>query len=266
MKDVQFYRDQDLPFFELKLCDSSRLAYKKHAHEEYSLGLVENGSSSFWYAGRMLAVGPQSVVMIPAGMIHACNPQANKQWRYKMLFLDAGWVNRFFAAKGWRAVGYPVIKDMSDTQALGVMDNMVESLTGPAGPLEKEASIVSLLEQVTNTVSPVFPGCQARELSKLAVIKDYLHANFLQKITLAALEQVSGLNRFTIIRAFKEEFTIPPHTYQTLLRVNYAKRQLRQNRQVTEVAYEAGFYDQSHFIKVFKSHTGVTPELYQKLR
>ncbi|QDR82230.1 AraC family transcriptional regulator [Sporomusa termitida] len=266
MTEVQFYRDSDLPFFELKLCDSSRLAYKKHAHEEYSLGIVDAGRSTLWCGGRLLAVGPQSVVLIPAGVIHACNPQAENQWRYKMLFLDAGWVNQFFAATGRPAAGCPAVKAMTDKQALAVIGNMVASLTGPSGPLAKEASIISLLEQAANAVSPVLPGRRTKELSKLAVIRDYLHAHFRQKITLAALEQVSGLNRFTMLRAFKEEFAVPPHTYQTLLRINYAKRQLRQNKPVTEIAYAAGFYDQSHFIKVFKGHTGVTPEKYQRLR
>lgn len=265
MKDVQFYRDADLPFFELKLCDSSRLAYKKHAHEEYSLGLVEHGSSTFWCAGRLLTVGPRSVVLIPAGMVHACNPQADKPWRYKMLFLDVVWVNRFFAARGRRAGDGPVVKVMSDRQALSVMDKLVASLINPSGPLEKEASIVALLEQATDAASPALPGGRLEALPRLTVIKDYLHAHFAQKITLAALEQVSGCNRFAIIRAFKEEFAVPPHTYQTLLRINYAKKQLRQNKPMAEIAYEAGFYDQSHFIRVFKSHTGVTPEKYQKL-
>jgi len=79
------------------------------------------------------------------------------------------------------------------------------------------------------------------------------------------LERVSGINKFHLIRLFKDEFGIPPHMYQTLLRINYAKRQLRKQKQITEVALEAGFYDQSHFHKVFKSHTGITPEKYEKI-
>lgn len=39
MPEVQFYREEKLPF-EMKVCDTiSDLSYKKHSHEEYSLGL-----------------------------------------------------------------------------------------------------------------------------------------------------------------------------------------------------------------------------------
>jgi AraC-like DNA-binding protein len=33
---------------------------------------------------------------------------------------------------------------------------------------------------------------------------------------------------------------------------------------LTDVAYNAGFYDQSHFCRVFKSYTGMTPNQYKK--
>lgn len=37
-----------------------------------------------------------------------------------------------------------------------------------------------------------------------------------------------------------------------------------ENNSLTSVAYEAGFYDQAHFCRVFKSFTGFTPNQYKK--
>lgn len=37
-----------------------------------------------------------------------------------------------------------------------------------------------------------------------------------------------------------------------------------ENNALTSVAYEAGFYDQAHFCRVFKSYTGITPNQYKK--
>lgn len=36
------------------------------------------------------------------------------------------------------------------------------------------------------------------------------------------------------------------------------------NMSLTAVAYNAGFYDQAHFCRVFKSYTGMTPNYYKK--
>lgn len=266
MAGVRFYRDADLPFFELKLCDASYLCYKKHSHEEYSLGIVEHGKSSFWCEGKITEVNPKTAVLIPPGLIHSCNPDRQGRWQYKMFFIEAGWMQRFFANKGMSALNRPVVSGVTTLSAHNALNTLIEPLLQQASPLEKEAGVMAFFEQVVESMEPVRDCPKVIELPKLKVIKEYLHNNYLKKITLDELESISGLNKFAIIRSFKEEFNIPPHTYQTMLRINYAKKLLRQKRQIAEVACEAGFYDQSHFHKIFKSHTGVTPEKYQRLK
>ncbi len=263
MTGVQFYRDVDLPFFELKICDANRLCYKKHSHEEYSLGVIDAGNSSFWYAGKTIGVDPQTIILIPPGLVHSCNPQPQAQWKYKMLFIEVGWMQRFLETRGIPAFCQPVVSNRVKANSCRSLDRMLASLTYPASPLEKEAGVMAFFEQAMQGMGKVGKAIKAKERPKLTVIKQYIHANYQRKITLEELEQVSGLNKFTIIRSFNEEFNIPPHLYQTLLRINSAKKMLRQHRQIIEVAYETGFYDQSHFHKVFKGHTGVTPEKYQ---
>ena len=36
------------------------------------------------------------------------------------------------------------------------------------------------------------------------------------------------------------------------------------NESLTEIAYEAGFYDQAHFCRIFKSYSGITPKQYRQ--
>jgi len=80
---VQFYRDKDLPF-EIKLSDTiSDLSYKKHSHEEYSLGVVNKGESSFWCEGEVTQIYQKTLVFIPHNIVHACNPNSDKPWNTK---------------------------------------------------------------------------------------------------------------------------------------------------------------------------------------
>jgi AraC-like DNA-binding protein len=37
-------------------------------------------------------------------------------------------------------------------------------------------------------------------------------------------------------------------------------------RSLTDIAIEAGFYDQAHFCRVFKNFSGLTPKQYQQQR
>jgi AraC-like DNA-binding protein len=57
---------------------------------------------------------------------------------------------------------------------------------------------------------------------------------------------------------------LPPHAYQTQLRLARAKTLLAQGCEVGSVASETGFFDQSHFTQQFKRHYWVTPGNYSK--
>jgi len=265
MNGVRFYRDMDLPYFELKECDTSQLSYKKHAHEEYSLGIVDKGKSSFWYEGKYEEVSPKTIVFIPPNLVHSCNPQQADHWKYKMLFINTSWIDGFINSKERPVFNYPIVKANSDDEIFNLTNKMIENLTRNVNPLEKEGSIIAIFEKMASHFNQIKNKSYKEELPKLKIVKEYLHSKFFEKITLDQLELISGINKFHIIRLFKEEFNIPPHTYQTLLRINYAKKQLRKQRSIAEVALEAGFYDQSHFNKVFKSHMGITPDRYEKL-
>jgi AraC-like DNA-binding protein len=265
MNGVQFYRDVDLPYFELKECDTSQLSYKKHTHEEYSLGIVNKGKSSFWYEGKYEEVSPKTIVFIPPNLVHSCNPQQADHWKYKMLFINTAWIDDFMNSKERPLFNYPIVKANGNPEIFNLTNKMMEDLRKDVSPLEKEENIIAIFDKMVGDFNQVKNKRFKKELPKLKTIKEYLHSNFFEKITLDHLEQVSGINKFHIIRLFKEEFNIPPHTYQTLLRINYAKKQLRKQRPITEVALEVGFYDQSHFNKVFKSHMGITPDRYEKL-
>jgi transcriptional regulator GlxA family with amidase domain len=55
-----------------------------------------------------------------------------------------------------------------------------------------------------------------------------------------------------------------PHAYQTQVRVRRAKLLLREGLPVTQVAVEAGFYDQAHLTRHFKRIVGLPPARYVK--
>jgi len=76
-------------------------------------------------------------------------------------------------------------------------------------------------------------------------------------------EMAKGLG-FTskhLINSFKDVVGLTPKQYTLLLQVNVAVHSIWKSpsRSLTEIALSAGFFDQSHFIRVFKRITGLTP-------
>ena len=69
------------------------------------------------------------------------------------------------------------------------------------------------------------------------------------------------LSKEHIIRIFKKQMGITPHAYILNHKVNQAKNMLINNKKnsILNISLEAGFYDQSHFIKSFKKVYAITP-------
>ncbi len=60
-------------------------------------------------------------------------------------------------------------------------------------------------------------------------------------------------------RIFRSNIGISPKRFIEIAKFNNAISIISKNSNLTEAAYEAGYYDQSHFIRAFKSYTGMTP-------
>lgn len=71
------------------------------------------------------------------------------------------------------------------------------------------------------------------------------------------------MSRYALVRRFKAEIGLPPHTYQTALRVQLAKRLIEAGARPVDAALRAGFTDQSHLNRHFR-RIGMTPAVYAK--
>lgn len=99
--------------------------------------------------------------------------------------------------------------------------------------------------------------------SAVRIARDYLLDNPSQNVSLRTLGELVGLSPFHLARTFKDRVGVPPHRFQTSVRLEHAKRLLRQGWRVARVAAECGFADQSHLIRAFKQIVGVTPIEYR---
>lgn len=75
-----------------------------------------------------------------------------------------------------------------------------------------------------------------------------------------------GITKETLRNLFLAKMGIRPKSFIKIMRMNYALEQqhLFNNMNLTDLAYIAGYFDQSHFIKDFKSIFFCTPKLFLK--
>lgn len=69
----------------------------------------------------------------------------------------------------------------------------------------------------------------------------------------------SGYSERQFERIFKTHVGISSQQFIEIIRLNNAIGLLSSNRSLTQIAFDSGFYDQSHFIRTFKRLTSLTP-------
>jgi AraC-like DNA-binding protein len=94
--------------------------------------------------------------------------------------------------------------------------------------------------------------------------KVYLEEHYAEEISLEDLARVASLSPFHLSRIFRQSVGVPPHVYQTHIRLAHAKTLLAQGFEIGDVASATGFFDQAHFTNQFKRYVSVTPGYYRK--
>jgi len=265
MPGVTFYRDHKLPFLEAKRCLKSDFAYQKHFHEEYSIGLIDKGETNAWCDGTLHRVEAGRIISFPPMMLHACHPDAGVEWSYKMLFIKPEWFQGLKQQELDRLHVPFLLGEGKNKACRKHINRTMGALTGTCSPLEIESALIELVhallsQNASDLEHELHRGNQDHKYAKL--IKEYMHEHYTERITMDELENVSGISRFHLIRLYKKWNHLPPHAYQNLLRINHAKTELMKQRPISEIAVEAGFYDQSHFARTFGRIVGITPQKY----
>jgi AraC family transcriptional regulator len=140
---------------------------------------------------------------------------------------------------------------------------------GRGGPqlAESLATIlcVHLIRHITaprqRTPSPdgVLPRC------KLHSVIEYIMENLDGSPTLEQMAAVAHLSPYHFARQFRAATGLAPYQYVIVRRVERAQELLREEEELGlgEVAFRAGFSDQSHFSSHFKRIVGVTPRQFR---
>ena len=100
------------------------------------------------------------------------------------------------------------------------------------------------------------------------LVSDFIINQLNQKpgLTVEQLTAKTGFTRKHLVQRFKEEAGLTIKQYQVIYRLYRVLKEIDNTDRVSwaRIACQFGFYDQSHFIRDFKQHTGFTPSDYLK--
>ena len=103
--------------------------------------------------------------------------------------------------------------------------------------------------------------------SAMRRVRDYVELHLSETIDLPTLATVAGLSMHHFARQFKQSAGVTPHHYLTQKRLELAQALLSRTKlPVSEIAYAAGFSDQSHLARHFRQMLRTTPRAFRDSR
>ena len=110
-------------------------------------------------------------------------------------------------------------------------------------------------------------ACSSLPGYKLRQITDWMAEHVVEEFNLDRRAAQAGLSKFYFNRLFKSAVGMSPSHYQITLRMDAAKRLLRETKKgVVEVALDVGHANPSHFAQLFRRETGLSPSDYRRQR
>jgi AraC-like DNA-binding protein len=150
--------------------------------------------------------------------------------------------------------------------ANAILSQAIEGAFGaPLEPLAVDSLIVNLAEGLMAAErGGVRPAVSRRvDVSAIERARRFLDAERTRVVHSTELESITGLTRYDLSRQFRIMLGTSPYRYLLMRRLEFARERIHRQRPLVEVACDAGFADQAHFTRAFKSAFGLTPARYR---
>lgn len=134
--------------------------------------------------------------------------------------------------------------------------------TDDASALAIEGLLLEVLAALARTAAP-----SAKEAPPwLRHVEAYVQEHYDRSVSLSTLAAVVGVHPSHLARVFRAHYDCTLGAYLRRVRIERARRQIIEgSAPLAEIALRVGFADQSHFSRIFKRHTGMTPSEFRRL-
>ena len=265
-EQIDVWRPADLAGVEVRSGVAVTEPYPRHWHEEYQFCFIQAGGGELFYRGSHHDTPQTSLFVVHPGEVHANHTATGCSFR--SIYVAPELIRAAAFGLDERAQALPFFPDpmIFDAEVTAAYLALHHALASPAATLERESLMMELLTMLVARHAQVGPRPVrgGREHGAVSRVREYIVEHHARNVTLGELAQVANLSPFHLTRVFAREVGMPPHAFQTQVRVARAKRLIRGGLSLASVAAATGFADQSHFIRQFKRLMKITPGEYLK--
>jgi AraC-like DNA-binding protein len=145
------------------------------------------------------------------------------------------------------------------------VNGVLEPFVSTKIPLFDQAGTCIGIAGIRSPLNPIESSSNGPGTGIHAAIR-IMNERFATTLEMSQLSEIAGLSHSQFNRRFKSLYKMSPSNYLQRVRVHEACRRLvSSNQAASEIALEAGFYDQAHMTRTFKKTLGVTPIEFRKM-
>ncbi|MET0261562.1 MAG: helix-turn-helix domain-containing protein [Rariglobus sp.] len=253
-----------------------------HYHDFCELVLVLSGRGRHHLEGESFPVSAGNVFIVQGQQVHSFREReglvlVNVMYDPARLPLPSGLLRRlpgysalFMLEPTFRSAHRFSSRLQLDRQNLGAAEALAERMEQEAlrAAPGHEAVLLGLLIELMAFLSRRYGESDAgesRALLQMGRLISALEERYREPWTLEQLARFAKLSRTRLLLIFRQATGKSPIDYLIGLRIEAAKRLLRQNElTVTEIALETGFGDSNYFARQFRLVTGQTPSTFRR--
>ncbi|WP_368658477.1 helix-turn-helix domain-containing protein [Metabacillus halosaccharovorans] len=226
--------------------------YKKHAHQEYAVGVTLRGIQQYNLDGSLQLSYPNGVMLFNPEQTHDGMAHDKTGLDYVMLYIEPQMLLEVAEKKDIVTFSTPIVYD-------GELEQRILNLSHAIFNEKDEDLCSELFLSFTDSLFQTnFPTGYKKDNNFIRKAKDLLLANVDHVPKLDEISKELSMSKYKFIRLFKGHTGISPYQYFLNCKVERAKQLIEKDRDIYSAVAECGFVDLAHLNKHFKSVYGTT--------
>ncbi len=237
---MQYYQCDKYPI-EFVLSENIDKHFDSHNHVgHYVISAVMLGTVAVYFENREVVCHRGDVFVIPPYAVHSV-----RQGR------DARLLSM--------CIGTAFIKETDIETAEGIVRELLKdaAVQGIFGKEQGDKLLVSVRE-----IYRLRDNGREEMDAGIKFLTDKITGHPEQELSIETLAADIFVSKYYLIRKFKSSIGMTPHQFCIQNRIRKSQGLLDEEKTVSRIAAEMGFYDQSHFNKAFQKIVGISPSEY----
>lgn len=248
-----------------------------HYDTSLILLLFLRGHGEMRIEGRIYSFGAGDMIILNPTELHRCTIADGEVFERISLHVsesitdgfgirDTGLLDAFYGRQ--RGVGN--ILRAERLREIGGDKLMMEILTRSAGsgradPILLRCKVIELLAAISEAVDSREPTDESPGIENELVLEilQYLNNHYSEDISLSDVADRFYHSKYHVCHLFREQVGITVHDYLALRRIHLVNDLIRRGDPISEACFSAGFRNYSNFFRLYKKHTGMTPQEFK---